>query len=71
MQQSFVATAPPTPTGMGGDNDFTFQSPGISPALWGQPNGYNPALRDFDRAVFRNDITTLALYGLLIGDLVG
>ena len=23
---------------------FTFQSPGISPALWGQANGNNPAL---------------------------
>ena len=22
----------------------TFQSPGISPALWGQADGYNPAL---------------------------
>ena len=27
------------PTGMGGD----FQSSGISPALWGQADGYNPA----------------------------
>ena len=34
----------PPPTGMGGDNDFTFQSPGISPALWEQADGYNPAL---------------------------
>ena len=37
MHQSFVSTAPP-PTGMGGDSDF-FQSPGISPALWGQADG--------------------------------
>ena len=35
MHLSFVSTAPLT-TGMGGDNGFTFQSPGISPALWGQ-----------------------------------
>ena len=43
MHQSFVSTAPP-PTGMGGDNGFTFQSPVISPALWGQANDNNPAL---------------------------
>ena len=43
MHQSFVSTAPP-PTGMGGDSDFIFQSPGISPALWGQANGNNPTL---------------------------
>ena len=35
---------PAPPIGMGGDNYFTFQSPGISPALWGQADGYNPAL---------------------------
>ena len=44
MHQSFVSTAPPPPTGMGGDNDFTFQSPGISPALRGHADGNNPAL---------------------------
>ena len=43
MHQSFVSTAPP-PTGKGEDNDFTFQSPGISPALWGQADDNNPSL---------------------------
>ena len=43
MHQSFASTAPP-PTGMGGDNGFTFQSPGISPTLWGQADDNNPAL---------------------------
>ena len=32
------------PTGMGGEIGFTFQSPGISPALWGQADDNNPAL---------------------------
>ena len=43
MHQLFGSTAPPA-TGMGGDNDLTFQSPSISLALWGQADGNNPAL---------------------------
>ena len=43
MNQSFVSTALLT-TWMGGDNDFHFQSPGISTDLWGQADGSNPAL---------------------------
>ena len=39
MHQSFVSTPSPPPSGI-----MTFQSPGISPALWGQADGYNPAL---------------------------
>ena len=39
----FLSTAPP-PTVMDWDNDFTFQSPGISPALWGHAEGNSPAL---------------------------
>ena len=38
MHQSFVTTAPPQ-TGMGGDNDFSEPSPGISPALLGKAHG--------------------------------
>ena len=30
--------------GDGRDNGFTFQSPGLSPALWGQADDNNPAL---------------------------
>ena len=41
MHQSFVSTAPP-PTGIAGI--VTFQSPGISPTLWGQADGNNPTL---------------------------
>ena len=41
MHPSFVSTAPP-PTEMAGI--VTFQSPGISPALWGQADGNNPTL---------------------------
>ena len=41
MHQSFVSTASP-PTGKGGM--MTFQSLGISPALWGQADDNNPAL---------------------------
>ena len=44
MHQSFVSTAPP-PTGNGGIISFHFQSPGISPALWGQADDNKPALR--------------------------
>ena len=40
MHQSFVFTAPP-PTGI---MIFTFQSPSISPTLWGQADGNNPAV---------------------------
>ena len=40
MHQSYVSTAPP-PTGKGGI--MTFQSDGISPALWGQADENNPA----------------------------
>ena len=43
MHQSFVSTAPP-PRGWAGIMVFTFQSPGISPALWGQADDNNPAL---------------------------
>ena len=42
LHQSFVSMAPP-PTGLGRDKLFTFQSPGIGPALWGQLDGNNPA----------------------------
>ena len=43
MHQAFVYTAPPT-YGDGGIMIFTFQSPGISPALLGQADGNNSAL---------------------------
>ena len=39
MHQSFVSTAPPP-----GIMILPFQSPGISPALRGQADGYNPSL---------------------------
>ena len=42
MHQSFVSTPPPHLREWAGI--MTFQSPGISPALWGQADGYNPAL---------------------------
>ena len=43
MHQSIVSTAPNVHV-MGGDNDFTFQGPGMSPVLLGQADGYNPSL---------------------------
>ena len=41
MHQSFVSTAPHL---RGWAGIMTFHSPGISPALRGQADGYNPAL---------------------------
>ena len=38
MHQSFVSTAP-SPTGMGGDSDFS-----LFRVLWGQADGNNPTL---------------------------
>ena len=43
MHQSFVSTAPHL-RGWAGKMIFTFQSPGTSPALWGQADVNNPAL---------------------------
>ena len=43
MHQSFVSTAPHL-RGCAGIMIFTFQSPGISHALWGQAGGIKPAL---------------------------
>ena len=43
MHQSFVSTSPHL-RGWVGIMIFTFQSPGISPDLWGQADGNNPAL---------------------------
>ena len=42
MHQSLVTTAPTT--GNSRDSYFISQSPAITPALWGQTDGYSPAL---------------------------
>ena len=54
MHQSFVSTAPPPPTYRGwvGIMIFTFQSPGINSALWGQAEGPPGVLRIWGEWLF-------------------